>query len=237
MATDRQRRQAGWDWMSWKASSGDQALRDAAVRPDDRSMTATETEPEPHPSGKAASEAQAGSHAVQTEEDEALSFADAALGRVTSRLGDAASDLNEIVRVLESAGDDPQQLRDAQQALAQIQPIEDFLRRIRKRGRRQDPGDAFSVVAQVSALVSDVEAAHDRLPASDSPPGPPPPDRPLLRRLWDGALAKIREALPHLWAFISRLFTPTQWTAAGNVSTGIFGFAGASISVTFGKSD
>jgi hypothetical protein len=200
-------------------------------------MTATETAPEPRPTGKVVSEAPVGNYAVQNEDEAALSFASAALGRVTSKLDDAASDLKDIVRDLESAGDDPQQLRDAQQALAQIQPIEDFLGRIRKRGRHQDPGDAFAAVAQMSALVSDVEAAQDRLPASDSPPGPPPPDRPLLSRLWQAALAKIREALPHLWAFISRLFTPTQWTATGNVSTGIFGFAGASISVTFGNSD
>jgi hypothetical protein len=197
-------------------------------------MTATETGPEPQPAGKAASEAPDGSYAVQTEEAAALSFASAALGRVTRKLDDAASDLKEIVDDPESASDDSQQLRDAEQAVAQIQEIKDNLRRIFKRGKSQDPGDAFSAVAQVSALVSDVEAACDRSPASDSPPGPPP-DRPPLRRFWDAALAKIREALPHLWAFISRLFTPTQWTATGNVGTGIFGFASASISVTFGN--
>lgn len=198
----------------------------------------TETQTEPEPTGKPTSEVHAGNYAVQTEEDEALSFASAALDLVTSNLDDAASDLDEIVRGLESAGDDPRQLRDAQQALAQIQSIKVNLLGIfkRRKRKRQDPGDAFSAIAQVSALVSDVEAACDGLPASDSPPGPPP-HRPPLRHFWDAALAAIRKALPHLWEFISRLFTPTQWTATGNVGTGIFGFASASIAVTFGNSD
>jgi hypothetical protein len=219
-------------------------------------MSATQTAPEPEkkPAGKAASEAQDGPFAFQTEQDEteqdeteqeeteqaaALSFASAALDRVTGKLDDAASDLKGIVHDLESASD-PQQLRDAQQALAQIQEIKDNLGLIFKkfRRKRKDPGDAFSAVAQMSALVSDVEAARERSPASDQPPGPPPdppPDPPWYRRLWEAALKNIREALPHLWAFISRLFTPTQWTATGNAGTGIFGFASASISVTFGN--
>jgi hypothetical protein len=231
-------------------------VADAAIWLDYRPMTATETAPVPEPprGGKAASEARVGNYAfrtgedvrtdedVQAEEDEALRFASAALGRVKSKLDGAAGDLEQIVRDLEardleSAGEDGdrQQIHDAEQALAQIQPLIDFLGRLRKRGRHQDPGDALSVVAQMSALTSDVEAARDRSPASDSPPGPPP-HRPPLYRLWDAALGKIREALPHVWAFISRLFTPTQWSVAGNVSTGIFGFAGASISITFGSS-
>jgi hypothetical protein len=212
-------------------------------------MSATQTAPEPEkqPAGKAASEAQDGPFAFETEEDgpfavqaeeeAALSFASAALDRVKGKLDDAASDLNEIVHDLESASDDPQQLLDAQQALAQIQEIKynlSLMFKKFKRRKRQDPGDALSATTQMSALVSDVEAARDGSPASDQPPGPPP-HRPPLRQFWDAALAKIREALPHLWAFISRLFTPTQWTATGNVGTGIFGFASASISVTFGS--
>jgi hypothetical protein len=212
-------------------------------------MSATQTAPEPkkQPASKAASEAQDGPFAFetdqdgpladQTEEEAALSLASAALDRVTGKLDDAASDLNEIVHDLKSASDNPQQLRDAQQALAQIQEIKDNLSLLFKkfkRRKRQDPGDALSATAQMSALVSDVEAARDGSPTSDQPPGPPP-HRPTLRQRWDAALAKIREALPHLWAFISRLFTPTQWTATGNAGTGIFGFASASISVTFGN--
>jgi hypothetical protein len=223
------------------------ALADAVARLDDRPMSATQTAPEPEkkPAGKAASEAQDGPFAFETEQDEteqeeteqaaALSFASAALDRVTGKLDDAASDLKGIVHDLESASD-PQQLRDAQQALAQIQEIKDNLGLMFKkfRRKRKDPGDAFSAVAQMSALVSDVEAARERSLASDQPPGPPP-DPPWYRRLWEAALKNIREALPHLWAFISRLFTPTQWTATGNAGTGIFGFASASISVTFGN--
>jgi hypothetical protein len=76
-------------------------------------MTETAPEPAKQPAGKAAYEAQDGPYAFETEQDEALSFASAALDRVTGKLDDAASDLKEIVQDLESASDDPQQLRDA----------------------------------------------------------------------------------------------------------------------------
>ena len=170
------------------------------------------------------------------DEDEALAYAQAALGRVTSRLGYASQELNNIVGVLEFEGNDSRQLRDAQEVLSQIQSVEATLRRIFKR-RDKKSDDAFLVVAQYSALISDAEAAQADVPGTD-PGGGGPPDPPgSWRKRWDAVVAHIKAALPHLWAFISRLFTPTQWTVEGNVGTGIFGFAGASISVTFGKAD
>lgn len=169
------------------------------------------------------------------EEEEDIASAQAALDRVTSRLADASRELNEIVNFLEVEGDNSSQLRDAREVLAQIKSVDNILLGIFRRGRGQEPGDAFSAVAQASALLSDAEAARDRLPEDDSG-GPNPPDPPgWLRAHWNAAVAKLKAAMPQLWAFISRMVTPTQWTVEGNVSTGIFGFAGASISVTFGK--
>jgi hypothetical protein len=49
-------------------------------------------------------------------------------------------------------------------------------------------------------------------------------------------LEHIKAALTQAWAFISRLITPTTWTVSGTAGTGVFGFASASLSVTFGKS-
>jgi hypothetical protein len=173
----------------------------------------------------------------EEEEAEDLAYAEAALARVTSRLGDAAGELSEFAADLRSAGDDPQQLRAAEQVLDQIQSVEDILQRIfRRRRARQNPGDGFSVVAQVSALVSDAETDTDRWPGTGPDPSGPPP-KPPRRSPWKVALAHIKDALPHIWAFISRLITPVQWTASGNVGTGIFGIASASITVTFGKPD
>ena len=78
-----------------------------------------------------------------------------------------------------SARSNPVQLRDAEQVLGQIKPVETILDRMLKRGRGQDAGDAFTVVAQMSALVSDAEAARDRAGGlDDGPPDPPPPDPP-----------------------------------------------------------
>lgn len=222
-------------------------LRRLAPRPDDRPMNIkvqVEGEPEPTAgSGLTGKTKDLGGYQVEvapqelSEEGEALAYAEAALGRVTSRLGDASQELNYIVGVLEYEGDDSQQLRDAQEVLSQIQSVEATLRRILRRGRDQESGDAFLVVAQYSALISDAEAAQARLPGP-GPGGGGPPDSPgPWRRRWDAVVAHIKAALPHLWAFISRLVTPTQWTVEGNVGTGIFGFAGASISVTFGKAD
>ena len=173
----------------------------------------------------------------EEEEAEDLAYAEAALARVTSRLGDAADELSELAADLRSAGDDPQQLRAAEQVLDQIQSVEAILGRIfRRRRARQNPGDAFWVIAQVSALGSDAEAARDRWPGTGPDPSGPPP-KPPRRNRWEVALAHIKAAMPHIWAFISRLITPVQWTASGNFGTGIFGIASASITVTFGKSD
>jgi hypothetical protein len=207
---------------------------------------ATAPEPNPDPEARPTEKAAelAASQAVaykelskEDEEAEDLAFAAAALARVTSRLNDAAGDLFGLACDLRSAGDDPQQLRAAEQVLDQIQSVEDSLSRIlRRRRARQNPGDAFSVVAQVPALVSDAEAARDRWQGTGPDPSGPPP-KPPRRGPWEAALANIKAALPHIWAFISRLITPAQWTASGSVGTGIFGIASASISVTFGKPD
>ena len=87
----------------------------------------TRSASEPKPVGKAAPEVQEGNVAFQTEEDAAFGFASDALRRVTSKLDDASGDLKEIVRAVKPAGGDSRQLHDAEEALAQIQPIEDFL--------------------------------------------------------------------------------------------------------------
>ncbi|ERR1700722_1500683 len=204
---------------------------------------ATATAPDPEdaearPAEKAAEPT--GGQAVQyepvseeAEEAADLAYAEAALGRVTSRLGAAAGELSELADDLRITGDDPQQLRAAEDVLDQIQSVEALLGlKLRKRKAGQNPGDGFSVVAQTSALVSDTEAARDRWPENDPDPSGPPPKPP--RHIWDAALKHIKDALPHIWAFISRLITPVQWTASGTVGTGIFGIASASLTVTFG---
>jgi len=177
-------------------------------------------------------------YARKSEEADADAAAAAALQRVTSKLKEAESVLTAMAEHLRSADSNPLQLRDAEQVLGQIKPVETTLDRMLKRRRGQDPGDAFTVVARMSALVSDAE--RDRTAElDDGPPGPPPPDPPpgWLRRCWNAVLAHFKEAMLHLWAFIANLVTPTQWTVQGNVGTGVFGFASASVSVTFGKSD
>ena len=99
----------------------------------------------------------------EAEEAEDLAYANAALLRVTRRLDDAAGGLSELAVSLRSAGDDPEQLGAAEQVLDQIPSLKDILRRIRKRGRKhQNPGDAFSVVTQVTALPPDHAGAVDR---------------------------------------------------------------------------
>jgi hypothetical protein len=174
-------------------------------------------------------------HLGLDEEKEAIASAKAALDRATSRLADASRELNEIVNFLKVEGD-PRQLRDAQDVLAQIHSVDNILNVIFRRGRGQEPADAFSAVTQASALESDAEAAVDRLPGDDSGGGPNRPDPPgWLRAHWNAAVASIKSALPQVWAFISGMVTPSQWTVEGSVSTGLFGFAGVSVSVTFGK--
>jgi hypothetical protein len=166
------------------------------------------------------------------EEAEDLAYANAALLRVTRRLDDAAGGLSELAVSLRSAGDDPEQLGAAEQVLDQIQSLKDILPRIIKRGRKhQNPGDAFSVVTQVTALVSDAEAASDRWPET-GPAGPPP--KPPQRSAFKVALGHLKEALPHLGAYL-----PPDHAGAADCQRHrrhrIFGIASATITVTFGK--
>lgn len=213
--------------------------------PDDRPMnTGTQAQPDPRSaagSGRTGKTEDLGGYQAQVppgepgeegEEAEAVAFAEAALGRVTSRLGDASRELDYIVKATDIEGDASPQFRAARDVLAQIQAVEATLMRIFKRRRKQESGDAFVVLAEYSALMSDAEA---QLPGPGPGGGPPDSPPPWWRKHWDAIVANLKAAVPHLWAFLSRLFTPTQWTVEGNVATGIFGFAGASLSVTFGK--
>lgn len=168
-----------------------------------------------------------------TEEAEALAHAEAALGRITSRLADASRELAHIVAATDLEGDDSPQYRAATDVLAQIRAVETTLNRIFKKGRHQESGDAFVVLTEYSALMSDAEAQLPG-PGPDGG-GPPDPTPPWWRQHWNAIVANLKRVVPHLWAFLSRLFTPTQWTVEGNVGTGIFGFASAGLSVTFGK--
>lgn len=167
------------------------------------------------------------------EERAAIAPAQAALDRVTSRLRDASQELNDIMKATDIEGDASPQFRAARDVLAQIQAVDVSLKRIFKRGRKQESGDAFVVLTEYSALMSDAEAQLPGPgPGGGGPPDSPPP---WWRKHWDAIFATLKDAIPHLWAFLSRLFTPTQWTVEGNVGTGILGFASASVSVTFGK--
>ena len=87
-------------------------------------------------------------------------------------------------------------------------------------GPRQEPGRAFELAAGQAALVDDVDSQAAGQGAK--------------KDLWKKIQGWLGTAGTKLWAMISHLARVKEWTLSGKVSTGLLGFAEASISVTFG---
>jgi hypothetical protein len=89
-------------------------------------------------------------------------------------------------------------------------------------GEEQAPDVAFRAMTGHEALTDGVQAVQAAAPGKEP-------------SLWGSVQEWLGEAGKKLWAMISRLVKVKEWTITGTVGTGVFGFTGASISVTFGK--
>jgi hypothetical protein len=87
------------------------------------------------------------------------------------------------------------------------------------RGLDQKPDLAFSVVAQMAAVETEVKDARERLPTTGT-----------WMRVW----AILKRVSLRLWSLISHLVKVKEWSVTGEVGTGVLGLAKASISVKFG---
>jgi hypothetical protein len=77
-----------------------------------------------------------------------------------------------------------------------------------------------AVSAYAEAIRADAEMAHSRWGAART-------------RVWEA----VKRMLPRLWALISQLLHVKEWTVSGQLKSDPFGFASASVTVTFGPPD
>ena len=112
-----------------------------------------------------------------------------------------------------------QQLEMVAQVQSAVQQMQLAVAEMLRIGAGQDPGLGFTAVTQAESARSGTKYARKRWPG----------------RLWDAAWDRLRKIFPLLWAIIGELVTVKEWTVGGQVGGGIFGFASASVSVTFGK--
>jgi hypothetical protein len=86
-------------------------------------------------------------------------------------------------------------------------------------GSNQEPDLAFSATAQMTVVRSDLRYARKRFSATSA-----------WTKIWE----TLTRVAPRLWSLISHLVKVKEWSVTGQVGTGVFGLAQASISVTFG---
>ena len=102
---------------------------------------------------------------------------------------------------------------------SEVSRLSNTVRDLAARGPNQQPDLAFSATTQMTALQSDVKYARKRFSAVST-----------WTKIWEN----LKRVVPRLWSLISHLVKVKEWSVTGQVGTGVFGFAQASISVTFG---
>lgn len=108
----------------------------------------------------------------------------------------------------------------AQQIISDIDQLAATARELVAQGADQEPGLAFSSIAQATAIKTKLKHASKQFSG---------------KTIWNAAKTALKNAVPKLWSLISHLVKVKEWSVTGQVGTGVFGFAQASVSVTFGK--
>jgi uncharacterized phage infection (PIP) family protein YhgE len=144
----------------------------------------------------------------------------AALDKVSGQLAELTDTLQQqLSQVAATPPDLEEQLDLAKQIAPEISQLKTAVTELPERGLSQEPDLAFSVTAQMTAVMSDLRYAKTQFSAT---------------RMWKKIWATLKRAAPRLWSLISHLVKVKEWSVTAAVGTGVLGLANASISVTFG---
>jgi hypothetical protein len=117
------------------------------------------------------------------------------------------------------------QWAQARQVDTQLARLAEITGSVLAAGPGQDPGVGLAATQLASVTRQEVKSGRAQFGGRTMGGGGGP---------WDAAWAWMKRLSRRLWSMLSNLLHVTEWSVTGQVGTGPFGLASASISVTFG---